>query len=246
MKTIYSFYVVVIFWSLMALATLFSYFRDKKIFGREIAKKNTYHFIKYAAIPWIYLSVSSGLALIFIDFKGSEIINKIIMLLYLGLPVFIWVVTSRIICKLYGQERVGSRMPNSKLVSFTASHKSAQPFNLFGYSLVAVMDFFDFVANSRTDLLLVYLILAGLLIFALALPLLDKVELRERGIYGSYFAIQWDEIETYKLEQKDNMLHIQHKSIWPISRHLVFQVSKNGREEIMALLESYLPHCNSE
>jgi hypothetical protein len=192
------------------------------------------------------LSATSGILLTFLDFKGSEIINKIFMLLFMCLPVVAWVATSRIICKFYGCKKVGNQIPNSKLISFTAGHKSAQPFSLFGYTSVILIDFFDFLKDSRTDLLLAYSILSGLFILVLALPLLDKVELREGGIYGSYFVIQWDEIETYKLEQKDDVLHIQHKSIWPPNRHLVFQVSKNGREEIVALLEAYLPRCNSE
>jgi uncharacterized membrane protein YobD (UPF0266 family) len=88
--------------------------------------------------------------------------------------------------------------------------------------------------------------LSGFLIFVLVLPLLDKIELRERGIYGGYFAIKWNEIEAYKLESEDSILHLQHKSIWPIRRHLEFQVPRNSREEIMALLDSYLPDQNPE
>jgi hypothetical protein len=240
------FYLSLVFILAMALAALFIYFNDRRIFGKQIAKKNTYHTIGWMPIFWIYLVVSCQILLFFLDFKKSDLMNYVIGLMLTAIPVFFYVTMSRILSGLYAMKRLGNRITNSRMGSMPRSYKFYQLFTIGIFIYVALQTYFDFPANSRVDLLLIYAALSGFFIFVLALPLVDEIEFREQGIYGGYFAIKWNQIEAYKLENEDNTLHLQHKSIWPIRRHLEFQIPRNSREEIMALLDLYLSDQNSE
>jgi Domain of unknown function (DUF5673) len=151
------------------------------------------------------------------------------------------------VSQLSVNQKIGNSITNSKLNS-TPRFGLVELFSIATNICCFTILYYGFLPSPKLDfdLLFIYLVVSGFLIFAGILPLLDKVELRERGIYGGYFTIKWNEIEAYKLENEDNILHIQHKSFWPIRRHLVFQVPRNNRNEIMALLDSYLPDQNSE
>jgi hypothetical protein len=225
---------------ILAFIALLLFFNDESIFGEKIARKNRYHTIRSMVIFWIYLSVSCEFQLNFLNLKQSELVNSIVALLFMSMPIFTSQVISRIGSRLYGQKRVGDRINNFRLGLQPDDRKFSMFFTLVPWTWVVLEQFLDFPANSRTDLRLLYLILSGLWILTLILPLLDKLEIRERGIYDGSFAIQWDEIEAYKFEHKRNMLHIQHKSAWPILKHLEFYIPEDKKAEILSLLKSYL------
>jgi hypothetical protein len=229
-----------LFGLIVFLGLFTQYFSDKKVFGRSAARKNFYYVVPYATISWFCINL--------LYMVGQNFTNRMIMHFFAFSCLTVVFLLPRIMIKSLIHQRMGSLILDIKkdlyLSDFVGVFFCSWALTLL-LAIALIHDFFIWLAVFFIGII-PYILLAYLLDRA---KLIDRIEFREQGIYGSYFAIRWDQIETYKWTLSNDsfggngfIFHLQHNSFWPISRHLELKFSSKDKDEITALLETHLPN----
>jgi hypothetical protein len=236
--------VIFIFAFVIAISLFDSFNDDRKIFGILIARKNLSYSIKINIIILIYFAIFFQYVYYFTLLDSSSAIANIFLLLLI-MPIPIGRLISRIVYTLLNTNKKFGSLTKILKFSMPLGQKFSHFLFVIIFSFIFIREYYNFSVTSDPHLKLIYFSLCFFVSLSFLIPLFDKIEFRERGICGSYFSLKWNEIEAYRLGGEDNILHIQHRSKYPLIKHLKFQVMSNKKYEIMAFLDSHFLDQNS-